>query len=360
MTASVFPNLYFSIVVLAIIVFVDVLVKFKNSRDLKFFFLLLPFSIGAVGLINSLSAIQFVFFVAIFKSCFAISTLNIFSILYFPKFKNWTLGFSLFLLSSTVFFMLLNNRMLPAIPAFDFFKIVSIDHDLNIKITPITRFIRFFYLFVVAGHVAYFWYVIYYKLDLNNVYYEKIRTWTSFIFILSIVIIFGNIAITFTSDRSFWTNCLTILFSFYLLLLVLKRPAFLNNSAKKIAFGHKFNLEQEAEIEELDFLTLFQEQKFYTKKEASLEGLAGQLKVSAQHLSLFIQKKYAMSFNDLVNKNRVNYFFEIVQDPAYHNFTIDALAREVGFSSRQHLNKPFKKFHGGNPSDLIAPNISPD
>jgi len=49
---------------------------------------------------------------------------------------------------------------------------------------------------------------------------------------------------------------------------------------------------------------------------------------------------------------------EIVQDPAYQNFTIDALAREVGFSSRQHLNKPFKKFHGGNPSDLIDATIA--
>ena len=39
---------------------------------------------------------------------------------------------------------------------------------------------------------------------------------------------------------------------------------------------------------------------------------------------------------------------------------IDALAREVGFSSRQHLNKPFKKFHGGNPSDLIESAISID
>ena len=68
----------------------------------------------------------------------------------------------------------------------------------------------------------------------------------------------------------------------------------------------------------------------------------------------YIAKKYYMTFGELVNKNSVNYFFEIVQNPAFQNFTIDALAREVGFSSRQHLNKPFKKFHGGNPSDLLS------
>ena len=67
----------------------------------------------------------------------------------------------------------------------------------------------------------------------------------------------------------------------------------------------------------------------------------------------FIAKKYDMSFSDLVNKNRVDYFIDIIHNAKYLNFTIDALAKEAGFSSRQHLYKPFKKFHGGNPSDIM-------
>lgn len=256
--------------------------------------------------------------------------------------------------------MLVNKGILPRNPILDKFRYISIDNDLNVSITPFVRFIRFSFIIIIASHLFYFWYVIYNKLNLNNIYYEKIKNWTTFIFILSMLVILANIAIAFVADKPFWVNNLTIFICFSILLLVLKRPSFLNNSAKKIAFGHKFNLEHEAEIEELTFLHLFQEQKYFAKKDASLEDLANQLKVSAQHLSQFIQKKYAMSFSDLVNKNRVNYFFEIVQDPAYHNFTIDALAREVGFSSRQHLNKPFKKFHGGNPSDLVESVISPE
>lgn len=357
---SVFSNLYFSIVVLAMIAFVDVLVKFKNALDLKFFFLLLPFSIGVIALINSLAVIKFVYFIAFFRVALAVSILNIFSILYFPKFKKWSLYFSILMFSIALFLMLVNKDLLPHNTILDKFRYVSIDKNLNVNIPPIIRLIRFSLLISVAIHLFYFWYVIYSKLNLNNIYYEKIKNWTTLIFILSIVVISANIAIAFTADRPFWVNSLTVFICFYLLLLVLKRPSFLNTSAKKIAFGHKFNLEQEAEIEEVAFLNLFQEQKYYTKKDASLEGLANLLKVSTQNLSLFIQKKYAMSFSDLVNKNRVNYFFEIVQNPAYHNYTIDALAREVGFSSRQHLNKPFKKFHGGNPSDLIEHAFSPE
>lgn len=360
MTMSVLPNLYFSIVVLAIIAFVDVLVKFKNAKALKFFFLLLPFSVGAVGLINSFNAIQFVYFIAFFKAALAISLLNIFSILYFPKFKKWTLYFSIIMLLVILVIMLVNNNFLPRNPILEQFRFISIDKDLNIIITPVLVFIRFTFIIISGLHLFYFWYVIYNKLNLNNIYYEKIRKWTSLVFLLSLIIISTNITIYFTENRLYWGNLLSIFISFYLLLLVLKRPTFLNTAAKKIAFGHKFNLEQEVEIDELVFLNTFLQEKYFVQKDASLEGLANKLKVSTPFLSLFIQKKYNMSFSDLVNKNRVNYFFEIVQNPLYHNFTIDALAREVGFSSRQHLNKPFKKFHGGNPSDLIDSFVLPE
>lgn len=357
---SVFPNLYFSIVVLAIIAFVDVLVKFKNGIVLKFFFLLLPFSIGMVALINAFNAIDFIYFVAFFKSCLGIALLNIFSILYFPKFRKWTLFFSLTMLLVVLFLTLVNKNLFPSHPFLNQFKYVSIDNELNIQITPAVRIIRLSFVFIVAVQLIYFWYVIYKKLNLNNLYFEKIKIWTGFILLMTVMVIVANIAIAFTTDRVFWANCLTIFIGYYISLLVLKRPGFLNTSAKKIAFGHKFNLEQEAEVDELLFLNIFLQEKYFVQKDASLEGLANKLKVSTPFLSLFIQKKYNMSFSDLVNKNRVNYFFEIVQDPAFQNFTIDALAREVGFSSRQHLNKPFKKFHGGNPSDLVESVVSPD
>lgn len=360
MTMSVFPNLYFSIVVLAIIAFVDVLVKFKNGIVLKFFFLLLPFSIGMVALINAFNAIDFIYFVAFFKSCLGIALLNIFSILYFPKFRKWTLFFSLTMLLVVLFLTLVNKNLFPSHPFLNQFKYVSIDNELNIQITPAVRIIRLSFVFIVAVQLIYFWYVIYKKLNLNNLYFEKIKIWTGFILLMTVMVIVANIAIAFTTDRVFWANCLTIFIGYYISLLVLKRPGFLNTSAKKIAFGHKFNLEQEAEVDELLFLNIFLQEKYFVQKDASLEGLANKLKVSTPFLSLFIQKKYNMSFSDLVNKNRVNYFFEIVQDPAFQNFTIDALAREVGFSSRQHLNKPFKKFHGGNPSDLVESVVSPD
>jgi YesN/AraC family two-component response regulator len=58
--------------------------------------------------------------------------------------------------------------------------------------------------------------------------------------------------------------------------------------------------------------------------------------------------------NEIINKNRVDYFIELVRSPKYNQYSIDALAKEAGFNSRHHLYKPFKKFHGGTPSDFIS------
>jgi YesN/AraC family two-component response regulator len=60
-----------------------------------------------------------------------------------------------------------------------------------------------------------------------------------------------------------------------------------------------------------------------------------------------------MTFSNLVNKNRVDYFVELVKSPKFKHYSIDALAQEAGFNSRNHLYKPFRKYHGGTPSDFI-------
>ncbi len=346
-------NLYFSIVVLAIIVLVDVFIKFRNPPVLKFFFLLLPISISLIAFINAISAVDFVFYLAPLKTTLAFAILNIFSILYFPKFKKWVFIITSTMLLFTIFLMLVNKDVIPRGPFVDSFRAISVDDDLNVKITPLIRVIRFSFLFFVALNIGYFWYVIYKKYNLNNIYYEKIRKWTSYIFILSSSVIVLNIAISISNSNPIWVNSLTIFISFYILLLVLKRPSFLNHSAIKIALGQKFNQDADTVIDDTSFTEAFYKKQYYANSDASLENLSKILKVNSGELSLFVTAEYQMTFNELVNKNRITYFLEVVQDPRYQNFTIDALAKKVGFSSRQHLHKPFKKFHGGNPSDLV-------
>jgi len=346
---------YFSIALFSLIVFFDVLIKFKNSIVLKCLFLLLTISIGLISMIYSQQLKQFVFFIAIFRGIAALSVLNLFSYLYFPKYRKWVAALSISIISFSIFFALLNYGVLGSNVYLDSIKVEEVDSNLNLKINNFTRTIRFTFLFFIGITMIYFWYVIFTKKDFNNIYYLKVKSWTNWLVALTFVVLIANVLIQSNHhiDKYLWGDVLTIFLFYYFLLLILFRPRFLNKSALKIALGHKFNVENEKMIDEVVLLKCVEEDQYFKQKEASLEGLAALLGINAQNLSTYIYNKYNMSFNDYINKYRVNYFFEIVKDPAYKNYTIDGLAKEAGFSSRQHLSKPFKKFHGGRPSDIL-------
>ena len=92
---------------------------------------------------------------------------------------------------------------------------------------------------------------------------------------------------------------------------------------------------------------------YYKNQTANLLDFSNIMGVCKDSLVNHIYFKYSMSFDNLINKNRINYFIDLIKQPENKNLTIDALSKESGFSSRQQLYKPFKKFHGGNPSDLL-------
>ena len=198
-----------------------------------------------------------------------------------------------------------------------------------------------------------FFYKIINKFGMNNIYFDKIKAWTISIFILIILMLFMYLPIPFIRDNFYNGYIVSSLFYIYILFVILYRPAFLNKSSMKISLGDSFSKNADFIINDLDFITNFFTHFYFTNPDASLENFAKVLNVGSNDLYKFVYYKYNMTFNDLVNKHRVEYFIDIIHNPKFLNYTIDALAKEAGFSSRQHLYKPFKKFHGGNPSDLI-------
>ncbi|MFM6993584.1 MAG: helix-turn-helix domain-containing protein [Sediminibacterium sp.] len=223
----------------------------------------------------------------------------------------------------------------------------------RIEIPVFLNVYRIIMTLVFLGFIIYMSYALIVKQEFQNIYFDKIKNWSKMLitFIVGMFIIFAPVAfikvpeiLTYIfSASSFLT---VILFVFY-------RPSFLNKSALKISFGSSFNRDADYAISELEFINEFYTKLYFLQNDASLENLAKVLNISSNDLYKFIYYKYSMTFNDLVNKNRVDYFIDIIHNPKYLNFTIDALAKEAGFSSRQHLYKPFKKFHGGNPSDIM-------
>jgi AraC-like DNA-binding protein len=145
-----------------------------------------------------------------------------------------------------------------------------------------------------------------------------------------------------------------IILGLTLLLIILYRPNFINKNGSKISFGFLFNRNDfSADIKEVDFNFHFFTSLYFKNKTADIVEFSNIMGVSKDILFKYMYFTYSMSFDELVNKARIEYFVEIIKEPKYKNYTIEALAMEIGYNSRQRFYQPFKKYHGGNPSDLI-------
>jgi AraC-like DNA-binding protein len=352
---NLLEKIFFSISFLSVLVFFDVLVKFKRPLLLKYNFALITFCIGAASYIHSIDLFtnKYVFYIILSKAIVSSSFLNIFSILYFPNYRKWVLTISIILISFTVYSFYYNELYNPDyINSLKSQTLVVVRSEnlqlpLALKAFRVILILSFFITFFT------FLYKIINKFGMNNIYFDKIKAWTISIFILIVLMLLMYLPIPYLRDNFYNGYFVSALFYIYILFIILYRPAFLNKSSMKISLGDSFSKNADFIINDLDFITNFFTHFYFTNPDASLENFAKVLNVGSNDLYKFVYYKYNMTFNDLVNKHRVEYFIDIIHNPKFLNYTIDALAKEAGFSSRQHLYKPFKKFHGGNPSDLI-------
>jgi AraC-like DNA-binding protein len=200
----------------------------------------------------------------------------------------------------------------------------------------------------------YYIFNILFKFSYKNIYFKKIQVWTfSFFMIIFTQIIFIALA-SFLKFPTDFNTYIRILLALALLLILLYRPVFINKNGAKIWFGYLFNKnDYSSDIKEVDFNFHFYTNLYYKSKTSNIEEFSTIMGVSKDVMFNYIYFTYSMSFDELVNKARVEYFVEIIKDVRFKNYTVEALALEVGFSSRQRFYQPFKKYHGGNPSDLI-------
>ena len=348
-------TLYFAVFFFSVIVFVDLMFKFKRPLLLKLCFASLIVSVGFASFIYSqnLHPTTFYLYVILSKAIVASAFLNVFSILYFPKFKSLVVSLSLLLIGFTLFSLYYNFNFNPEYVNQLKGQTIVVVRDEGLKVPLILKIIRAALILSFFITMIYFLYMIILKFQFNNIYFDKIKKWTILVFGLSVSFLILYLPIPIFKSNEIFGHSISIYIYMYILLLIFYRPGFLNRSALKISLGESFNREADFALSELDFINEFYTKLYFTNNDASLDHLAKILKISSNDLYKFVYYKYSMTFNDLVNKNRVDFFIDIIHNPKYLNYTIDALAKEVGFSSRQHLYKPFKKFHGGNPSDIV-------
>lgn len=336
----------------------DVLLQIKRPIFLKMYFLVLVFSVGAYSFLLWLSFVNIYVLLCfpIFKFSIWASMTLILSHFYISDKKTWVywiLGIASLVLvySNTKMYFFLRDFNYSE-TNFGSSVIDVFTQKVSFKVNFLPRLLLLLTFTGINLRIAY---LIFQKSEDTNHYYQRIRNWTKTFVLLEVMAvalfsIMNSFLISYVSG-----NIVLNAIAFLLLLLVLYRPRFINTQSIKLVLSNNFRRDESISLTDANFYTPFFTNHYYLQEDATLEQFCVQNGIASnEQLQDQILKKYNMTFSNLVNKNRVEYFIELVKSPKYKQYSIDALAKEAGFNSRHHLYKPFKKFHGGTPSDFIS------
>jgi len=338
---------YFFIFLFSVIVFLDVLIRFKSPIRLKIFFSVFVFAILVASFILFIRTDknQFVLIRMICPMLIGTSMVQIFTNLYFIQHKRIA---NIYLISAYAIYIYLifYVQIVGYETVFTKSNGVVLPKYLDIIIDIDFIFFNLFCLYYI--------YNILFKFSFKNIYFKKIQIWTfCFFMVIFTQLLFIVLFAIFKFPTEF-NSFLRFVMALTLLLIILYRPSFINKNGSKISFGYLFARAQfDADINEVDFNFHFFTNLYYKSKTADIVEFSEIMGVSKDIMFKYIYFKYSLSFDELVNKSRVEYFVEIIKLPKFKDYTIEALALEVGFGSRQRFYQPFKKYHGGNPSDLV-------
>lgn len=99
-------------------------------------------------------------------------------------------------------------------------------------------------------------------------------------------------------------------------------------------------------------LQLMKEEKPYLNMELTQAKLAAELNVPSHHLSEVLNSGFNQNFYDFVNGYRVLEAQKLMQDKAYQDAKILAIAFDSGFKSKTSFNRVFKNLTGSTPSEF--------
>jgi len=88
---------------------------------------------------------------------------------------------------------------------------------------------------------------------------------------------------------------------------------------------------------------------FYNK--LTIENVADALHTNSKYLSQVINENYNNNFYTYINTHRINDAKEMLLSDKYENYSMEGIAKTVGFNSKSSFNTAFKKYTSFTPSE---------
>lgn len=337
----------FSLSMLSVLIFFDMLIKFKRNLPLKLSILGIVVStlIISVGYLYSNTYGYNIYLIETGRPFFILSLLNFFWILY-------KVNFSIKILIAEVSFILLLliylimvdvNEKEHLFPILDKLKDYSFEKNMIKNVIGMT--FLFFIVFIASEIIK--------KYSEKNIYYNELKIWATWLLFSVTITCFSVLALSNFQLNYIYPRISLSISQFFSLLFILFRPSILNKGDIKRFLGEKRNNVVKVSFENKLFSNVFYLDLFFLKKNASAEELASLLNTTTEEVQTYVKNTYDMNLTDLINKNRVKYFLDLITKGKFGDENLETLSQKAGFNSRHHMLRPFKKFHGGNPSDFI-------
>jgi AraC-like DNA-binding protein len=124
-------------------------------------------------------------------------------------------------------------------------------------------------------------------------------------------------------------------------------------STSKLKVSHRLitkNYEKTTE----ELLRHFKVNQPFLKKTISINEVAHSLNISVSELSFIINHKFNQRFTDFVNKYRIEFVIDKIEEGFCDKFTVESLSKMAGFASKSTFNIAFKKIMLCTPSEFIG------
>jgi AraC-like DNA-binding protein len=334
----------FLLLSLAIILFFDILYKFKRPLTLRYLFLMISLGflwkgLGYFYFLNFFYNRWLIEFPnTILASCMVLILAHLKDHKIKPKYLLYCV-----LITLTQFSILFYLSFIAQLPLY----------IPSMQVAVFIKMIRIIYSISTISICSFLIFKILSSLKQTNDYIAKLKNWyfiLSFIFVVSA---FAFTSIDFASSANNFPLLLNICMNILYVIAILYRPNFINNSNIKLKTNTPFSIKELDKMDDAIFINQFFYQKYYLKMDANMEDFAEIVGFKPEVIRKHITTNYQLSFIELTNKNRVLAFLELVKSDKVKNYTIEGIAKECGFTSRFHLYNNFKKYHGGTPSDYM-------
>ena len=230
---------------------------------------------------------------------------------------------------------------------------------IELKLQTVSKILDTFELFTELSFVSYL-VIIFYSIIIG-----KKKHWITY-FIIPIVILFvvsfindifkiiGLSSLRFFNNQNFNTYfslIVALLFYFIAFKLLSKDNLILPKIEKNKYKNSTLNLNLIEEYK-LNLIQSMEHDKLYLNGKLSIIDVSEKLNIPRHYISEVLNEYMNTNFQDFINKYRVEEFINRLKNDQNNQFSLLAIANDVGFNSKSSFNAIFKKFKGLTPTEF--------